>query len=71
MMKMIEQRTEAWHQQRLGRVTASRVSDVIAKTKTGVSASRENYGTQLTLERLTGQQAEFYTNAAMEWGIAK
>jgi len=67
---MIEQRTEEWFKQRLGKVTASAISNVIAKTKTGVSASRENYSTQLTLERLTGQQAEFYTNAAMEWGTA-
>ena len=67
---MIEQRTEEWFKQRLGKVTASKISDVIAKTKTGVSASRENYSTQLTLERLTGQQTEFYTNAAMEWGTA-
>ena len=65
---MIEQRTEAWHQQRLGRVTASRVADVIAKTKTGASASRDNYATQLILERLTNKQAEFYSNAAMQWG---
>ena len=65
---MIEQRTEAWHQQRLGRVTASRVADVIAKTKTGASASRDNYATQLVLERLTNKQAEFYSNAAMQWG---
>jgi len=67
---MIEQRTDEWFKQRLGKVTASKIADVIAKTKTGVSASRENYSTQLTLERLTGQQAEFYTNAAMEWGTA-
>ena len=67
---MIEQRTEEWFKQRLGRVTASAIANVIAKTKTGPSASRENYSTQLTLERLTGQQAEFYTNAAMEWGTA-
>ena len=67
---MIEQRTEEWFKQRLGKVTASAIANVIAKTKTGPSASRENYSTQLTLERLTGQQAEFYTNAAMEWGTA-
>jgi putative phage-type endonuclease len=67
---MIEQRTEEWFKQRLGKVTASKISDVIAKTKTGVSASRENYSTQLTLERLTGKQTEFYTNSAMEWGTA-
>jgi putative phage-type endonuclease len=65
---MIEQRTEEWFTQRLGKVTASRVGDVIAKTKTGPSASRDNYATQLVLERLTNAKGEFFTNAAMQWG---
>jgi putative phage-type endonuclease len=65
---MIEQRTEEWFAQRLGKVTASRVGDVIAKTKSGPSASRDNYATQLVLERLTNKQGEFFTNAAMQWG---
>jgi putative phage-type endonuclease len=68
MMKMIEQRTDEWFAQRLGKVTASRVADVIAKTKTGPSASRDNYATQLVLERLTNAKGEFFTNAAMQWG---
>ncbi len=65
---MIEQRTEEWFIQRLGKVTASRVGDVIAKTKSGPSASRDNYATQLVLERLTNKQGEFFTNSAMQWG---
>jgi putative phage-type endonuclease len=65
---MIEQRTEEWFTQRLGKVTASRVGDVIAKIKSGPSASRDNYATQLVLERLTNAKGEFFTNAAMQWG---
>ena len=65
---MIEQRTNEWFAQRLGKVTASRVGDVIAKTKSGPSASRDNYATQLVLERLTNAKGEFFTNAAMQWG---
>lgn len=65
---LMEQGTEAWHQQRLGKVTASKVADVIAKTKTGYSTSRENYMAQLICERMTGQKSESFTNAAMEWG---
>jgi len=64
----VEQRTEEWFKARLGKVTASRVADVLAKTKTGVSASRANYLTELVVERLTGQQAELYMNDAMQWG---
>lgn len=57
-----------WRAIRLGKVTASRVADVIAKTKTGWGASRANYMAQLIAERLTGVPAESYTNAAMQWG---
>lgn len=68
---MIEQGTDAWKAQRLGKVTASRVADIAAKTKTGYSTSRANYAAQLVCERLTGTAAENYTNAAMAWGTEK
>ena len=64
----MEQKSDEWFAARLGKVTASRVADVIAKTKTGYSASRENYMAQLVVERLTNTQAESFTNAAMQWG---
>lgn len=65
---MIEQRSPEWYAARLGCVTASRVADLMAKTKTGPSASRANYMADLIVERLTGEQAEHYQNAAMIWG---
>jgi putative phage-type endonuclease len=61
----MEQRTTEWHQARLGKVTASRVSEVIAK---GKGATRESYMADLIVERLTGQPASTFTNAHMEWG---
>jgi putative phage-type endonuclease len=64
----MEQRTEEWFAARLGRVTASRIADVMAKTKTGYSASRANYMAELVCERLTGRSGDFYQNAAMVWG---
>jgi putative phage-type endonuclease len=64
----ISQGSDEWKQLRLGKVTASRVADVIAKTKSGYSASRANYMAQLIAERLTGTVAESYTNAAMQHG---
>jgi putative phage-type endonuclease len=64
----MEQRTTEWHTARLGKVTASRVADVIAKTKTGYGASRANLMADLIVERLTGQPASTFTNAHMEWG---
>ena len=68
---MIEQRTDEWFQQRLGKVTASRISDVIAKTKTGVSTSRQNYLVQLVSERLTGKKGDSFVNQAMLDGIER
>jgi putative phage-type endonuclease len=68
MVEIMEQKSEEWFKARLGKVTASRVADVIAKTKTGYSASRENYMAQLVVERMTNTQTESFTNAAMQWG---
>lgn len=62
------QRTDEWFSARLGKVTASRIADVCARTKTGWGASRKNYMAELVAERLTGARAEGFTNAAMQWG---
>lgn len=64
----MEQRTDEWFAARLGKVTASKVSDVVAKTKSGYGASRATYMSQLLVERLTKTRTEFYANAAMQWG---
>jgi putative phage-type endonuclease len=69
MNDLIEQGTDAWHKSRLGKVTASRISDVMARTKTGYGASRKNYMMELLCQRLTGQKQEGYVNAAMQRGI--
>ena len=67
---MIVQGSPEWFAARCGCVTASRVADVVAKTKSGYSTSRANYAAQLIAERLTGEVAESFTNAAMQWGTA-
>jgi putative phage-type endonuclease len=66
---MSVQGSPEWRAERCGKVTASRVADVIAKTKSGWGASRANYMAELIAERLTGVKAEGYTNAAMQHGI--
>jgi putative phage-type endonuclease len=68
MIEMMDQGSESWFQVRIGKVTASRVADVLAKTKSGYSASRDNYMAQLVCERLTNQKAEGFINAAMQHG---
>lgn len=65
---MTEQRTEEWFSERCGKVTASKIADVMAQTKSGPGAARKNYMAQLLTERLTGEPTQGFTNAAMQWG---
>jgi putative phage-type endonuclease len=63
-----DQRTAAWFEARIGKVTASRIADMMATTKSGPSASRANYAAQLVAERLTGTPTETFQSAAMIHG---
>lgn len=63
------QESADWMAARAGCFTASRASDLMAKTRSGPSASRGNLLTLLAVERLTGQCVETYRNAAMDRGI--
>lgn len=65
----MEQRSPEWFAARLGKVTASKVKDVMAKGRGGApSATRQNYMMQLLCERLTDRREEGYVNAAMQRG---
>lgn len=64
----VEQRSPEWYAARLGKVTASRIADIMAKIKSGPSASRKNYMAELLCERLTGQPSESYQSPAMSRG---
>lgn len=63
---MITQGTPEWMAMRLGKLTASRMADVLAAKTT---AARRNYIAQLVAERLTGTVGESFSNAAMCWGV--
>jgi YqaJ-like viral recombinase domain len=65
------QRSPAWATARLGRLTGSRASDMLATRKDGKEAAgRANLRVQLVLERLTGRcQESGYVSAAMQQGI--
>lgn len=67
----MEQRSPEWFAARAGRVTASRIADVMARTKTGWGAGRVNYMAQLVVERMTGLCDPGFSNAAMQWGTEK
>jgi putative phage-type endonuclease len=66
---MIEQGTPEWQALRVGKLTASRVADMLATVKTGESMSRKNLRADLIAERLTGNKIDSYSNAAMSWGV--
>ena len=68
---MIQQGTPEWFAQRCGKATASRIADIIARTKSGPAASRKNYASQLVCERLTGTVEETFTSKEMLWGTEK
>jgi len=68
---VIAQGSPEWHDIRRGKVTASRVADLIAKTKSGPATSRANYMAELLCERMTGETQPFFSNAAMQWGTDK
>lgn len=66
----MEQRSEEWFAQRRGKVTASKIGDILATIRNGNwAASRKNYAAQLVTERLTGKDPEPFTNEYIEWGI--
>lgn len=66
----VAQRSEAWIAARLGRLTASRAGDMLARVKSGEAASRRTLRLQLVLERLTGRSQErAVLTPAMQEGI--
>lgn len=78
-----DQRSPEWYKARLGKVTGSRIKDMIAYSKRGVKnketgelefpelEARKKYRRQLVTERIYGQAGveEVYVNDAMRWGI--
>jgi putative phage-type endonuclease len=59
----VDQGSQEWFDLRLGKVTASKMADVMSK-----GTSRQTYMEKLSAERLTGQSGGAFSNTAMEWG---
>lgn len=65
----MEQGSMEWKLARAGKVTASRISDVMAKIKTGEAAAREDYRAQLAAEIITGEpQDDGFVTKDMAFG---
>lgn len=71
IIENLEQRSAEWLQMRVGMVTASRMSDVMARLvrKDGEAQCRKDYKAELVCEILTGRAAEHFVSPAMQWGI--
>lgn len=65
----MDQRSADWFAARCGKVTASRIADLMARTKSGYSTSRANYRAQIVVERLTGTVEPSFCSPAMQHGI--
>ena len=69
MILQIQQNTAEWLHERTGRITASRVKDVMSRLKNGApSEKRSKYLMEIVCERLTGMACEHYVTPAMDWG---
>ena len=64
----VTQGTPEWKAARAGKFTASRIADLIAKTKSGPAASRKNYLAELLIERMTGEPTDHFVSKEMMWG---
>lgn len=64
-----QQGSAQWLDVRRGKITASRIADVMDRLKKGgEGASRRNYRTELLAERLSGRSEEHYVSPEMDWG---
>jgi len=65
----IEQGSQEWLDLRLGKITASRMKDVLSNGRGGKpSKTAESYMIELIAEQLSGQSKPFFENDAMRWG---
>lgn len=65
----VVQGSAAWLEARCGRITASRIADVLAVLKRGgEGADRRNYRIELVAERLSGRVEDHYVSPDMERG---
>ena len=69
IIESMEQGTQEWLELRLGKVTASKFSEVMTNGRGGKpSATAKSYMIKLVAEILRGQPMPFFENDAMRWG---
>lgn len=68
MIHYFEQGSDEWRDYKRGKISASRVADLVPGYKGAYLASRKNYMAELIAEILTGNNTEHFTSGAMEHG---
>ena len=69
---MNPQERDAWVAKRVGKITASRMSDVVLRKKDGNPYSTYgDYQAEIILERLTGRATDHFVSKPMEIGIER
>ncbi len=72
IIKDVEQGSSEWLKLRLGKITASKMKDLLTNGRSGKpSKTAETYMYELIAERLTGESKPFFENDAMRWGTDK
>lgn len=66
------QGSESWFKARMGKITASKLSDLMKKTKYGESTYKTRLRMELAIERITGKSAsDNFMNQAMKNGVER
>tara|TARA_B100000768_G_C11226483_1_gene353045 strand:- start:117 stop:746 length:630 start_codon:yes stop_codon:yes gene_type:complete len=72
MSKELIQGSEEWFKVRMGKITASKLSDLMKKTKYGESTYKTRLRMELAIERITGKSASpNFMNQAMHDGVER
>ena len=67
----LTQGSESWFKARMGKITASKLSDLMRKTKWGESTYKTRLRMELAIERITGKSASTFMNQAMADGVER
>ena len=65
------QGSEDWFKVRMGKITASKLSDLMKKTKYGESTYKTRLRMELAIERITGKSTNTFMNQAMHDGVER
>ena len=69
--EQLVQGSESWFKARMGKISASRIADLMKKTKYGESTYKTRLRMELAIERITGKSTNTFMNQAMHDGVER